>query len=109
MNRAEYLGAQLVMEIRRQADHLAAWQASEDKINALYDEIRAMGGSEVYAHTGEIPAVPADSTYAFPRLVTSAPGDAVTETMNAVPPSSTVRMDDGTYRWIGARMPSETS
>jgi hypothetical protein len=57
MNRAEYLGAQLVMLIRRQAGELAAWQASTDKINDLYDQIIAMSGSETYASTGEIPRV----------------------------------------------------
>jgi hypothetical protein len=57
MNQAEYLGAQLVMEIRRQSDALAAWQASTDKINDLYDQIIAMSGSETYASTGDIPRV----------------------------------------------------
>lgn len=66
MNRAEYLGAKLTMLIRRQAEQLAAWRDSEDKINALYVEIQQMDAGQLYAHTAELPLV-------------SSPAEAVTE------------------------------
>ena len=94
MNQAEYLGARLVMEIRRQADALAAWQASTDKINDLHDQIIAMSGAEAYASTGDIPLVPASGQMSAVRPVQSDRADgghtynlaAVAETLHLPAP-----------------------
>lgn len=132
MNQAEYLGAQLVMLIRRQAGELAAWQRTTAKINDLYDQIEAMSGTEVYASTGEIPRVGTGQ----PRERVPLPGDAVTETLpsfyreeitadphgphphggarcldcpecmgaDETVVTPVVRMDDGSYRLQGGRV-----
>jgi hypothetical protein len=57
MNQAEHMGARMVMLIRRRAEALAAWERADGQITELHEQIVAMKGGGIYAHTSELPAV----------------------------------------------------
>lgn len=57
MNQAEYLGARMVMLVRRRAAALAEWRAADDAIADLQGQVEAMDATEVYTSTAEIPRV----------------------------------------------------
>lgn len=57
MNQAEYLGAQLVMLIRREYEQQQELKRTQDKINDAYVEIQTMDAGVIYQSTGEIPVV----------------------------------------------------
>jgi hypothetical protein len=63
MNQAEYLGARLVMLIRRRSAAAAEWQAADDAIRELQEQVETMDAGEVYTTTGDIPRV---TSGAFP-------------------------------------------
>lgn len=57
MNRAEFLGAQLIMLIRREYEQECALAETRTKINDAYVEVQTMQAGQLYASTGELPRV----------------------------------------------------
>lgn len=83
MNRAEKLGAELVMMIRREADHLKELESTRDKITGLVEQIKNLEGGVLYQSAGEVPVIqetsdsrPGEETYVLTPVA-----DAVAATL----------------------------